>query len=261
MKYDPQKHHRRSIRLKGYDYTQPGAYFVTLVAAQRAEIFGAVTDGAARLSPLGEIARYEWLRSAEMRREIRLFEDELVIMPNHIHGIVWMVGLGDDQGARGAPLRGNDDAVGADGIRPGYANGIRLMDGAPDGDQGARGAPLRTPDDAVGADGVRPGYANGIRPTDDAPDGDQGARGAPLRLPRSLSSIIAGFKSAVTSRAQRELGMSGIWQRNYFEHIIRNEAELQEIRAYILHNPACWQQDQLHPAAPPNPFNQDKHHV
>jgi len=88
MKYNPEIHHRRSIRLKGYDYTQPGAYFVTIVTHKRDEIFGEITNGRMKYSTLGEIVYQEWFRSAKIRKEIRLFEDEIVIMPNHIHGIV-----------------------------------------------------------------------------------------------------------------------------------------------------------------------------
>src|SRR5687767_7323363 len=102
MKFNPEIHHRRSIRLKGYDYTQPGAYFVTFCSYQRDEIFGEVINGKMKLSALGEVVRQEWLRSAEIRKEIRLFDDEFMFMPNHGHGIVWIV----------------DTAVGADGVRP-----------------------------------------------------------------------------------------------------------------------------------------------
>src|SRR4051812_12722307 len=91
MPYDPSIHHRRSIRLKGYDYAQVGAYFVTIVAWRRDGIFGTVVNGEMICSALGEIVRQEWFRSAEIRKEIRLFEDEFVVMPNHIHGIVWIV--------------------------------------------------------------------------------------------------------------------------------------------------------------------------
>ena len=91
MKYNPEIHHRRSIRLKGYDYTQPGAYFVTMVTHQ----------GEMILSPLGKIVQEEWFRSGEIRKEIRLFDDEFVIMPNHVHGINWIV-----------------ESVGTDGVRP-----------------------------------------------------------------------------------------------------------------------------------------------
>jgi hypothetical protein len=109
MTYDLQIHHRRSIRLKGYDYSLPGAYFVTSVTWQCEEIFGTVFNGEMQLSSLGKIVQTEWFRSAEIRKEIRLFEDEFVVMPNHVHGIVWIV---------------NDDFVGADGVRP-VIDGVR----------------------------------------------------------------------------------------------------------------------------------------
>jgi len=194
MKYDPQKHHRRSIRLKGYDYTQPGAYFVTICTYQRDEIFGEIINGEMRLSALGKIVREEWLRSAEIRKEIQVFEDEFMIMPNHLHGINWIVG--------------------ADSIRP----------------------------DMEGAHAMRPNTMrpNTMPPKPQTPD----ARRASLRrVPRSLGSFIAGFKTSVTSRAGRELDMTGIWQRNYYEHIVRNDRELNNIRWYILNNPLNWQLD------------------
>ncbi len=91
MQYDPQIHHRRSIRLKGYDYTQPGAYFVTICTYQHAEIFGEVVEGKMRLNPLGEIVREEWSKTAQIRQEVELHEDEFAILPNHFHGIIWIV--------------------------------------------------------------------------------------------------------------------------------------------------------------------------
>jgi len=65
MKYDPQIHHRRSMRLNGYDYTLPGAYFVTMVTWRREQLFGTVADGEMQLSALGKIVQAEWLRSAK----------------------------------------------------------------------------------------------------------------------------------------------------------------------------------------------------
>jgi REP element-mobilizing transposase RayT len=188
MKYDPNIHHRRSVRLKGYDYTQPGAYFVTFCAYQRDEIFGEVINGEMKLSALGKIVHEEWLRSAQIRKEIRLFEDEFVVMPNHGHGIVWIA----------------DTTVGADGVRP----------------------------DLERAHGTRPNIQT------------QDARRASLRrAPRSLGSFIAGLKASVTARAGRELNMTGIWQRNYYDHIIRNDREWNNIRWYITNNPLNWQLD------------------
>jgi putative transposase len=205
--YDPQKHHRRTMRLNGYDYAQPGAYFITLVTFQREELFGQVVNGEIQLSTLGQIVHDEWMRSICIRREIHLNEDEFIIMPNHIHGIVWIVG--------------------ADGVRP--KNGIR-------------------PGDIVHPE-------NNFLPIDGL---IQGARLAPLqRKPRSLSSFVAGFKARVTSRADHELNMPGIWQRNYYDHIIRNYQDFMNIWGYIDTNPQRWLEDQLHPSQQVKTFNQD----
>ena len=76
MKYNPEIHHRRSIRLKGYDYTQPGAYFVTICAYQRMHAFGEVVNGEMTLNDTGKIARDEWFKTAELRPYVRLYEDE-----------------------------------------------------------------------------------------------------------------------------------------------------------------------------------------
>jgi putative transposase len=172
MVHDEKIHHRRSIRLKGYDYSQPGAYFVTICAFQRQEIFGEIIDAELRLSKLGDIIRSEWFHSAEIRKEVQLFEDEFIVMPNHIHGIVWIV------------------------------------------------------------------------PTE-------------LVMAKSLGSFIGGFKAAVTRHAGQEMNSRNIWQRNYYEHVIRNAKELESFWKYIDTNADCWQEDQLHPSAVPNQFNND----
>ena len=90
--YDPARHHRRSIRLPGYDYTQPGAYFVTIVTHCRAHVFGEVVDGDMQLNAWGDIVRDEWFKTAQIRPYVQLWDDEFVVMPNHIHGIIWVVG-------------------------------------------------------------------------------------------------------------------------------------------------------------------------
>ena len=210
--YDPQIHHRRSIRLKGHDYSQPGAYFITLVAFQRDSLFGACRDGKVQLSLLGKIVQDEWMRSNGIRKEITLHEDEFVIMPNHLHGIIWLIGT--------------------DGVRP-----YEFLH-------------------PVGADGVRPN--EGVRTDDNIllNSGVQqkpGAYHAPLRRkPRSISSFVAGFKAAVASRAGKELDMTKIWQRNYYDHIIRNDQDFLNIWEYIDTNPQRWQEDQLYLSLPSN---------
>lgn len=84
---------RRSIRLKGYDYASEGCYFITLVTHNREPLFGEIVDAEMHLNKYGKIVEHEWLRSAEIRREIEL--DEFIIMPNHFHGIIHIVGTGD----------------------------------------------------------------------------------------------------------------------------------------------------------------------
>ncbi len=258
MKFDPNIHHRRSIRLQGYDYTQPGAYFITIVTYQRQEIFGVIKNEQMHLSKLGEIAQEEWFRSPEIRTEIRLFNDEFVVMPNHIHGIVWIVGA---DGVRPINTHPNH-IVGVDGIHP---TGVHPTNIPPN--NMVRVDSVRvdavnpydiTQINAVGADGVRP---TGVHPDSEsarcANPPSVGARRAPLhqRASKSLSSFVAGYKSAVTGRAKRDFEIPTIWQRNFYEHIIRNEAEQMNIWNYIDVNPQRWLDDQLHPSAPPNKFN------
>jgi REP element-mobilizing transposase RayT len=197
-------HHRRSLRLKGYDYAHSGAYFVTICTHKQSPLFGHLVDGTMVLNQCGEIVRKEWFRTVEIRTEIELHADEFVVMPNHIHGIVWIVDTG-------ASLH---DTVGAHGRAPLHHN-----------------APAR---------------AHG---------------GAHLhRPPRSLGSFIAGFKSTTTRRINQLRGTPGapVWQRNYYEHIIRTEQALHAIRRYIVENPLRWHLDRYNPdATGPDPLAHD----
>ena len=86
MNFNPQKHHRRSIRMKGYDYALPGAYFVTICTYQRQCWFGEILDGQMYLNQIGNIVAQEWVRSSRIRPGMKL--DQWVIMPNHLHGLV-----------------------------------------------------------------------------------------------------------------------------------------------------------------------------
>ena len=85
-KYDPQKHHRRSIRLPEYDYSQPGAYFITMVTHQRDPLFGSIVQGEMRLSAMGQVAEEHWRLIPEHFPQVEL--GAYVIMPNHVHGII-----------------------------------------------------------------------------------------------------------------------------------------------------------------------------
>ncbi|MBA4383096.1 MAG: transposase [Anaerolinea sp.] len=88
-------HHRRSIRLVGYDYASEGGYFITIVTHNRICLFGSVKDDEMRLNDFGRIVKKEWFNTAKLRPNIELLEDEFVVMPNHVHGIIW---INDDFG-------------------------------------------------------------------------------------------------------------------------------------------------------------------
>lgn len=198
MKYQPDIHHRRSIRLKGYDYSQAGAYFVTICTYDRECLFGEIVEMSGEyqgecqksgechsplremvVNDLGRIVAAEWIRSAEIRAEIEL--GEFVVMPNHFHGIVLIT----------------------DDIR----RGDRLV---------------------------------ALTPVSSTIPGPQ---------QKSIGALLAGFKSAVTKRIN-EIRISPslpVWQRNYHEHVIRNEADYDRIAEYVATNPQRWIEDKLHP--------------
>lgn len=192
--------HRRSLRLQGYDYTQAGAYFVTICTQSRACLFGDVVDEKMLLNEAGRIVQSEW--EALPGRFSGIDVDASIVMPNHAHGILWI------------------NPVGARFIAPHDAPTV--------------GAPFMAPHD--------PG-------ADDRGADDPGAmnRGAMNRAP-TLGEIIRAFK-AVATRRLRQSGLSEFaWQRNYYEHIIRDESSLQGIREYIVNNPLQWALDRENPA-------------
>lgn len=184
--FDPNKHHRRSIRLKSYDYTRPGAYFITIVAHRRKCLFGEITDRNMIVNAYGNIVWDEWMKSADIRGEIEL--DTFIVMPNHVHGIVEIT-----QNAE----------------RPRRLNAAPLPD---------RRGDRRSP----------------------PPDGPRS---------KSLGAFIAGFKSAVTKSINELTGTPGapIWQRNYYEHVIRDASEWNHLREYIAANPRQWETDRENP--------------
>ncbi|HOG79295.1 MAG TPA: hypothetical protein PK454_06025 [Anaerolineaceae bacterium] len=191
---------RRSPRAPGYDYTQPGAYFVTLLTWQRAPILGEVLDKCVHLSPIGRLVHTEWRRLALRFKFVAL--DEFVIMPDHVHGILWLQAPGEAQPHQ-----------------PQLSMACLALTGsvAPSDCKGE----ARQPD----ANSHHTGLA---RP-----------RGAPAH---SLGAIVGAFKSSVTLRANlmQNASRSSVWQRNYYEHVIRTEAELNRTRLYIQQNPLKW---------------------
>ncbi len=96
-------HHRRSIRLVGYDYAAEGGYFIAMVTHGRRCLFGEVMNGEMKLNDFGKIVYAEWFRTEKLRPNVELLEDEFVVMPNHIHGIIWINGENGWGTARCAP--------------------------------------------------------------------------------------------------------------------------------------------------------------
>ena len=159
MKYNPDIHHRRSIRLPGYDYSQPGAYFVTICIWQRQCLLGDIEEGNMLLSRYGEVVDFNWFNLMRVYPHIKL--DSFVIMPNHIHGIILIKNLDKRHG---------------------------------------------------------------------------------------LSEIVRGLKTFSSSRINQLRRVSGIpvWQRGYYEHIIRDETTFAKIQEYIINNPYKWETDEMH---------------
>jgi len=169
--FSPQKYHRRSIRLLNYDYSQSGAYFVTIVARHRECLFGEIIDGKMKLNRYGEIvaSTWQWLERQYSYIELGAW----IVMPNHFHGILII----------------HDDRRG-----------------------GSRTAPTPT-------------------------------------KRKSLGRLIGAFKTVSTKHINLLRGTSGsiVWQRNYYEHIIRNERDLENKTGYIEANPILWTQDDENP--------------
>ena len=172
---------RRSIRLAGHDYRDPGAYFITICTYRRALLFGTVTNDRAVLTPAGNIIEICWRAISDHFGWIVV--DAFVVMPNHIHGIL-------------------------------RQSGIR------------RGTACRAPTGGFG------------RP-----------------VPGSIPTVVRSFKSAATRAVNLSRGTPGFtfWQRGFYDHVIRDDEELNRLRRYIEENPLRWALDEENLDRPPSP--------
>ena len=175
MVYNPKIHNRRSLRLKGYDYSQIGLYFVTICAHDKKCLFGEVAKGEMQINEYGKTIESTWNDLVNHNGGLRL--KAFVVMPNHVHGIV---------------------EIGGAGLEP----------------------------------------RAGLEP---APTGGMKSQG--------LQEIVRQFKtfSAKRINAIRNLPGTPVWQRNYYEHVIRDEDDCTRIIEYITTNPQRWAEDSLHP--------------
>jgi REP element-mobilizing transposase RayT len=210
MNYNPEKHHRRSIRLKGYDYRREGAYYFTICCHQRRCLLGEIKDGVMHLNLVGAIVKAVW---DNLPHHFPLIElDTFVVMPNHVHGIIVITdnhhNLESNRNYSPNPdCRGEAFVLGCND--------------APPESLSTNASPF-------------PGY-NDTSP----PRGTQSG---------SIGAILQNFKSVATRRVNRVTRNSGtLWQRNYHEEIIRNEKAYENIRRYIVENSLSWDEDEENP--------------
>jgi REP element-mobilizing transposase RayT len=200
-RFHPKDHHRRSILLPNYDYRSPGAYFVTICTHEKDLLFEDPV--------LKHVAENLWQRIPSHFSRVQL--DAVVVMPNHIHGIIILEG----------------------DIRRGEAS------------QEAELSSKQAVPAGIGPEGqVIAGDASPLPQR-------------PARLPPgSLGAIVGNYKSVTARRInnlRRTPGMP-VWQRNYYEHIVRDNRALDAIRQYIVSNPDRWDMDTYNPtAARPDP--------
>ena len=206
-------HNRRSIRLKSYDYSSEGAYFITICSHNRECIFGNIEQENMRLNEFGKIAHNEWMRTPDIRDYVVL--DEFVVMPNHMHAVFMIVGA-----YRDTPLHPNRDMSKQKQNISKYINHNVSQHNR---------EPITRKNNQI---------TTSIN------------RKSGLKSPsNTVGAIVRGYKSAVTNQINQIRKVRGVpvWQRNYFEHIIRDEESLHRIREYIWSNPQQWNEDRNNP--------------
>ena len=202
MKYNPQIHHRRSIRLKGYDYSQAGLYFITICVHEKKHLFGNIENGEMILNDAGKIANECWLEIPNHFPNAVLHEH--IVMPNPVHGVI--------------QLLKNNDTVGIDNYQSLFPH---------PSPQPTHPSPQPTQPSP--------------QPSPQQPPKNEFQK----IIPRSIGSIVRGFKIGVTKWVHANSEIHTVWQRNYYEHIIRDEQSYQKISEYIVNNPANWKNDKF----------------
>ena len=197
MAYDPNIHHRRSIRMKGYDYSQAGLYFITICVQNRDCLFGEIVDDQMMLNDSGEMVK-RWYYELENKYPDKRCH-EMIIMPNHFHCIIENVEIQN--------VVGNGEVVN-------------------NGDECER------PNN------------------DDQQPEKYGMHNKKYGV--TIGDAINWFKTMTTNEYIRNVKTNDwprfnqkLWQRNYWEHIIRDEKSYDTISEYIINNPQNWETDKL----------------
>ncbi len=230
--------YRRSIRLPNFDYTQSGAYFITVCTKNRQRFFGSVEHGVMHPSDCGHKVNQVWYDLPSRFPWITI--DAFQIMPDHIHGIIWIHRPVDGmapthvirRGESHSPLRGESHSplnVNANPEPPSSENVDNNADTVASPKNDDERDPKRGEwDSKIGEQNI-----------------ERGEWDSPLQCgtSKTVGSVVRGLKIPVTQWARQSMGIHDVWQRNYFERIIRSQQALESIRRYIVNNPAHWRAD------------------
>ncbi len=206
---------RQSIRLKSYDYSQQGSYFITLVTQDRIHLFGKIEDGKMILNSVGKIVEEEWIKTIQLRTNIAL--GEFVIMPDHIHMIITIT----------AQLEKKEDKewIHSNPKSPSHTIGAII--------RGFKGASTKKINLFLNSTGESP-----FAPTTESPF-------APTTESPFAPTTESQFAPKNSQFTRTEFYKNKIFQRNYYEHIIRNQNDYNRIEQYILDNPKNWKKKKL----------------
>ncbi len=208
------KYRVESTRLQNWDYRWAAAYFITICTLDKQHFFGQIKNGVMHLNKVGIVADILWYEIKNHAKFIEL--GEFIVMPNHIHGILILNNPNDH-------FDGNDDKNTNFKVETRRTN-VETM---------------RT--------NVETRHALSLQNQQPKPQKTQtiGQKRFQNQGKNSISSIIGGYKSAVTKHANR-LQLEFAWQSRFYDHIIRNEQSFDNISQYIINNPANWQTDRFH---------------
>ena len=210
---------RKSNRAEGYDYAEAGWYYVTVCTHELRTMFGDVVDGEMVLNSAGEIATAVWEGLPERFPLVSI--DAFIVMPNHMHGIVVI-----NEGPMSETKEGE------------YPVGVRAQFIAP--------LPQRrqTSDSPSNSRAARQGAINCAR-TQEGSTPQEASSAQPFgnKNPKALGNIMRVFKAVATDRVRRSGQSDFRWHHNYYDHIIRNEKDLDRIRTYITNNAVNWPHD------------------
>jgi REP element-mobilizing transposase RayT len=262
--YNPNIHHRKSIRLKGYDYAQEGLYFITLCCNRRSNgkwisantankwhasyfknniysPFGYVDNRQMILNEIGQIAHNEWMKTPEIRNNVEL--GEFIVMPDHFHGIIKILRRGELHSPSFNSNELNSKINNSNELNTSSSNSNELNTSSSNSNElntsSSNSNELNTSSSNSNELNISLNNSSELHSEELL-----GEFNSPRRSPsQTIGAIIRGYKSSVTKQLNN-LGLSNknepLWQRNYYEHIIRDEEDYQRITQYIKNNPAKW---------------------